>query len=104
MTGKKKKGIKSALELAMEKIDGGGAPAALSDEQKEKIAEIERTAAAGIAELEIMTAQRLSEAIAAGDVEGASRMEEEQKSRAARIREKAEREKEDVRGRGAGVP
>ena len=96
--------MKSALELAMEKIDGGRAPAALSDEQKEKIAEIERTAAAGIAEIEIRTGQRLGEALAAGDVEGAARMEEEKKSQTARIREKAEREKAAIRDRGEGVP
>ena len=104
MTEEKKGGMKSALELAMEKIDDGKAPAALSDEQKEKIAEIERTAAAGIAEVEIMTGQRLGEARAAGDVEGASRLEEEKNLQTARIREKAEREKAKIRGRAAGAP
>ena len=104
MAEKGKDGIKSALEIAMEKVDGGTSPASLTEDQKERIAEVERTAAARIAELDIMTSQRLTEARAAGDEEGAGRMEKERAAETARIREKAERDKERIRGRDASAP
>ena len=64
------KGPKSALELAMEKLnardrESGASPRkTLSDAQKARIAEVRSTALADIAEWEIMREQRLAETAA----------------------------------------
>ena len=64
------KGPKSALELAMEKLDArdrksGASPRkTLSDDQKARIAEVRSTARAEIAEWEILREQRLAETAA----------------------------------------
>lgn len=104
MAKEKKEEIKSALELAMEKIDSSGAPAALTEEQKEMIAEVERTAQARIAEIEIMTARRLEEARAAGDAEAEGRLEEEKAGDISRIRGEAGKKKQRIRDTGADAP
>lgn len=101
MEDNKSRGMKSALELAMEKIDRDGEAPALTDDQKNRIAEVERTSRAGIAEIEILTAQRLAEARAGGDMEAVARLEEEKASEIGRLRRKAEKEKDDIRGKGA---
>ena len=62
--------LKSAFELAMERLQQADADAGieqqeLSDAQKERIAEIRAKGKADLAELEIMRSQRIAEA--AGD-------------------------------------
>ena len=90
-------GMKSALELAMERMDGGGVPAALSREQKEKLAEVERGLKAGIAEVEIMSRQGIVEARAQGDVERLKELEEGRRDEIRRLSEKAEKKKREIR-------
>ena len=64
---------KSAYEIAMERLrakdraDGVDAPKALTDMQKERIAELRREAKAKLAELEIFRSGKIAEA--AGDPE-----------------------------------
>ncbi len=87
--------MKSAYELAMERMGGDDQP--LSEEQKEKIAEIESKYKAKIAERKIFLEKSVQEAIAKGDL---SEAEEARKSLArevTKLEEKAESEKEKIR-------
>jgi hypothetical protein len=104
MGKEKSSGMKSALEIAMARVDRDGGAPVLSDGQKRRIAEVERTSRAGIAEIEIMTAQRLLAARAGGDMEAVERLEAEQASEIARLRRKAEKEKKEIRGTDEASP
>ena len=95
---KKTGGIKSALELALERMrQKQGDIVPLTHEKKAAIAEIEAETTAKVAEEEIMTQERLRIAYAGGDAEAARKVEEEIKAEIARIRERGERKKEKVR-------
>jgi vacuolar-type H+-ATPase subunit I/STV1 len=94
-------GIKSALELAMERLrkkDGDLVP--LTHEQKLAIAEIDAETTAKVAEEQIMAADRLRAAYAGGDAEAARKLDEQIKAEIARIRERGESRKEKVRKGG----
>ena len=98
MSDNKNSGLKSSWELALERLDKkSGAPAALSAEQKKAIADIDSQARARVAELEILLTPKIAEARAKGDAEGAQQLEEQRQMDIAKIRERAEREKESVR-------
>lgn len=91
-------GIKSALELAMErmkKTDGEIVP--LTDAQKAEIARVEAEAKAKTAEVEIMTRERITAAYRAGDAEGARKLEEQMAGDLERIRDRAAAKKRKVR-------
>jgi len=91
-------GIKSALELALERMSQKqGDIVPLTHEQKAAIAEIEAETTAKVAEQEIMTQERLRAAYAGGDAEAARKVEEGIKAEIARIRERGERKKEKIR-------
>ncbi len=91
-------GIKSALELAMERMrQKQGEIVPLTHEQKAAIAEIEAETKAKVAEQEIMAQERVRAAYAGGDAEAARKVEEEIQAEIARIRERGERKKEKVR-------
>ena len=65
---KKSTGMKSAVELAMERLDAEAGPIqVLTDEQKLRIADVESEIGAKIAEREIFYQQRLVEAQAQHD-------------------------------------
>lgn len=99
MVGKKEEtGIKSALELAMERMDKkGGSVPVLSAEQKEALSRVDRELQAKIAEEEILTGQQAAEARAQGDVDGAAQLEERKAGEIGRHRRRAEKEKKDIR-------
>ncbi|UCF35723.1 MAG: hypothetical protein JSU96_12890 [Acidobacteriota bacterium] len=61
--------LKSALDLALEKLDRemGGAPARLSEDQKKRIAEVRAKYKARIAEAEIASQGKLKLAVQAQD-------------------------------------
>ena len=91
-------GIKSALELALERMSQKqGDIVPLTHEQKAAIAEIEAETTAKVAEQEIMTQERLRAAYAGGDAEAARKVEEGIRAEIARIRERGERKKEKIR-------
>jgi len=95
---KKSGGIKSALELAMERIQQKqGDIVPLSHDQKLAIAEIEAETKAKIAEEEIMSKERVRAAYASGDAEAARKVDEEIKGEIARLRERGEQRKEKIR-------
>ncbi len=85
-------GMKSAYELAMERM--GGESKSLTKEQKQAIADIETKMKAKIAEAEIMFDQQLA---AESDPAKASFTQQTRQQRIAKIREDAEAEKEAVR-------
>ena len=102
MATDKKSGMKSAFDLAMERLekrDGKLAP--LSMEQKKAIAEEENKAKARIAEVEIMFAQKLQAAFETGKPEEVEEVERQKRSELDRIRNRAEANKDSIR-RGHG--
>ena len=95
---KKSGGVKTALELAMERMqkkEGDIVP--LTHEQKLAIAEIEAETKAKVAEEEIMSQERLRAAYASGDAEAARKVDEEIRGEIARLRERGESRKQKVR-------
>lgn len=85
-------GMKSAYELAMERL--GGESSELSDEQKAAIAEIDSKMKAKVAETEIMFEQQLA---AETDPAKAAFAQQTRQQAIAKIKEDAEAEKENIR-------
>ena len=99
---KESDGLKSAYDLAMERLGTkGGDLAVLTEEQKRAIAEIGRKTKARIAELEITFQQRLAKARAGEDAEKAQKeagqIEDELAAAKAKARAEEERERERIR-------
>lgn len=89
--------MKSALEIARERFGGGENVAPLSPKQKAALKEIQDKYDAKVAEAEILAAQQIAAARAAGKVEEARELEEKKARDIASLRAKCEREKEKVR-------
>jgi multidrug resistance efflux pump len=95
---KKSGGIKSSLELALERMQQKqGDLVPLTHDQKLAIAEIEAETRAKVAEEEIMSRERLEAARASGDAEAARAAAEEIQREIARLRERGESKKEKIR-------
>lgn len=94
------KPMRSAYELAMERFARAESGPALSAEQKEELAAIDRETQAKIAEQEILMKSRLQAAVAAGNMEEAVKIREEMATELRRLRERGEAKKEEVRKRG----
>ncbi len=85
--------MKSAYEIAMEKMLAETRPTRkLSDEEKKRCAEIDKTYGARIAETELLFESRIAEASSA-DVDG---LNKEMASEIARLEEARETEKEKI--------
>ena len=96
MAEDKNSSLKSSFDLAMERLAGReGQGKSLSDQQKKSIAEAERKAKAKVAELEIMLKSRLAQA--GDDIEKLEKTKSNHQFEIAKIREKAEEEKERIR-------
>lgn len=96
MADEKKTSLKSSFDLAMERLEQrGGGSVVLSGDQKKAIAEVERKAKAKVAELEIMLKSRLAQA--GEDMEKTEQIKMNHQGEIAKIREKAEEEKERIR-------
>ena len=89
--------MKSAYELAMERMGGDGENKPLTDEQKEKIAEIDLRYKAKIAERKIFLEKSLSEANREGNLEEVEKISGQLADETAGLEAKAEAEKEKVR-------
>ena len=85
-------GIKSAYELAMERL--GGESNRLAEEQKKAIAEIDVRTKARIAETEIMFDQQLA---GEADPAKAALILQTRQQQIAKIKDEAEDEKEEIR-------
>lgn len=90
--------MKSAYELAMERLEKESGPSAqLSDEQKAKLAEVEETYRAKIAEKELFLDGLIREAKEKGEFGELAGLEEQKSRELSRLRERMEEEKEAVR-------
>ena len=89
--------MKSAYELAMERLEKQSPTSKLNDTQKAEIAEIESNAKAKIAEQELFLKDKIAEAAAEGKYEEAAQLEQQLAREIRRISEDAESKKEKVR-------
>ena len=90
--------MKSAYELAMERM-GGGEDKPLDEKQKEKIAEIETKYKAKIAERKIFLEKSVDDALAKGDQAEAEEARKILAQEISSLEEKAESEKDKIRNR-----
>jgi hypothetical protein len=88
--------IKSAYELAMERM-GGQPGKKLTADQKAKLAELDRVYTAKIAECELELNPKIVAARTAGKPEDAEKLEKTLRAETAKFRAKLETEKEKVR-------
>lgn len=88
--------LKSSWELALERT-GGKSSAKLTNEQKAKLAELDRVYTAKIAERELELKPKIAAASAAGKTDDAQKLDEILRNEVAKLRAKLEDEKEKVR-------
>jgi hypothetical protein len=94
--------MKSAYELAMERLEKKAPSLALTDEQKQQIAEIDSTFKARIAERELFLKEQISKAREAGNLEEAETLQKQLTIDIRRLQEDAEAKKEKLRASFAG--
>jgi hypothetical protein len=88
--------MKSAYELAMEKLDQSNPQPKLSDEQRQVIAGIDEKFKAKIAEKELFLGDQITKAMEAGQHEEILALEEQRARELHRLRSDCETEKEKV--------
>ena len=93
--------MKSAYELAMERLEKQSPSAKVTDEQKREIAEIDSTFTARIAERELFLKDQITKARAAGQHEEIPMLEKQLSSEVRRLREDCEAKKDKVRRQSA---
>ena len=89
--------MKSAYELAMERLEKTKPTVALTAEQKGQIAEIESTFKARIAERELFLKGEMAKAESAGNAEEAESLQKQLTLEVRRLQEEAETKKEKLR-------
>jgi hypothetical protein len=89
--------MKSAYELAMERLEKRAPSVALTDGQKQQIAEIDSTFKARIAERELFLKDQISRAQAAGNIEEAESLQKQLSIDIRRLQEDSEAKKEKLR-------
>ncbi len=92
--------MKSAYDLAMERLQKQTPARKLTAAQKAEIAEIEANAKAKAAEQELFLHDKIAGAVAEGKYEDAAQLEQQLAREIRRINEEAETKKEKVRGSG----
>lgn len=92
--------MKSAYELAMERLEKQSPTAKVTDEQRREIAEIESTYKARIAEREVFLKDLILKTKASGDDAGVEALEKQLASELRRLNEDCEEKKEKIRTRG----
>lgn len=93
--------MKSAYELAMERLSKNAPVVKLTDEQKKQIAELESQCAAKIAERELLLKGEMTKAVDKGDDEALQQLEKQLASDRKSIRANFDEKKEKVRQQGA---
>jgi hypothetical protein len=89
--------MKSAYELAMERLEKKAPTVALTDEQKQQIAEIESTYKARIAEKELFLKDQISKAQTAGKADEVESLQKQLTIDIRRLQEDAQEKKETLR-------
>ena len=92
--------MKSAYELAMERLTKESPQESITDQQKQDIAEIEKKYSSKIAEREVFLKSKIQEAIATGEYEEAQQLEEELSREIRSLKSSSESEKNAVRDSG----
>ena len=92
--------MKSAYELAMERLAKESPQESITDQQKQDIAEIEKKYSSKIAERKVFLKSKIQEAIATGELEEAQQLEEELSREIRSLKSSSESEKNTVRDSG----
>jgi len=94
--------MKSAYELAMERLEKSSPSVALTEEQKKEIAEMDSVCRAKIAEKELFLKDQIRKVQAAGKFDEVESLEKQLSSEIRRLQEECETKKEKLRARFAG--
>ena len=89
--------MKSAYELAMERLEKTSPSIALTENQKKEIAEVDSTYRAKIAEKELFLKDQIRKAQAAGKFEEIESLEKQLASEIRRLQQECEAKKEKLR-------
>jgi hypothetical protein len=89
--------MKSAYELAMERLEKASPSIALTDDQKKEIAEVDSIYRAKIAEKEVFLKDQIRKAQIAGNLEEVQSLEKQLASEIRRLQEEGEARKERLR-------
>ena len=89
--------MKSAYELAMERLEQASPSIALTEEQKKEIAEVDSVYRAKIAEKELFLKEQIRKAQSAGKFEEAESLEKQLPSEIRRLQEDWEAKKKQLR-------
>jgi hypothetical protein len=89
--------VKSAYELAMERLEKAAPTVTLTEQQKAEIAEIDSTTKAKIAEKELFLRDQIAKAEATGKFDEVLELEQQLVRELRRINEDSEAKKEKVR-------
>lgn len=89
--------MKTAYELAMERLNKSSPTVKLTGQQKKDIAELESKYKAKIAEREIALKEQMGNAAAQGDVETMERLEQELTNERRKLQAELEAKKEKIR-------
>jgi CTP-dependent riboflavin kinase len=92
--------MKSAYELAMERLNKQGRQTKVTDAQKKELADLDSRYAAKIAEREIFLKGELAKAVGKGDFEACEQLEKQLVSERKSIHAELEEKKEQVRQSG----
>lgn len=91
--------MKSAYELAMEKLQKETPDQSLSDEKKAELAELDNLYKSKLAEREVFLGGKIAEAEASGDLEALEQLQRELTSDKKTLESELEEKKEEVRSR-----
>jgi hypothetical protein len=94
--------MKSAYELAMERLEKASPSISLTEDQKKEIAEVDSVYRAKIAEKEVFLKDLIRKAQNAGNSEEAESLEKQLTSEVRRLQEDCEAKKAKLRARFAG--
>jgi hypothetical protein len=89
--------MKSAYELAMERLEKASPSISLSEEQKKEIAEVDSVYRAKIAEKEVFLKDQIGKAHTAGNLDEVQSLEKQLASETRRLQEECEAKKEKLR-------
>jgi hypothetical protein len=93
--------MKSAYELAMERLNKASPTVKLTDEQKRHIADLESQCMARIADRELFLKGEIAKSVDKGDAEAVEQLEKQLVSDRKSLRAEFEEKKEKVRQQGA---
>jgi hypothetical protein len=94
--------MKSAYELAMERLEKASPSPSLTEDQKKEIADVDSLYRAKIAEKEVFLKDQIRKAQATGDAEEVESLEKQLASEVRRLQEDREAKKEKLRASFGG--